>query len=137
MISIVITGPSFMGGVPVQISQLFSNLISNALKFTCDKKPLMQIKVSEIDGKAQFNGRLLQSNRQYYDISFTDNGSDLIKQCRADLRYLSKIAYQKRTGMGLAICKKICENHGGAIYADSASGQGATFHVILSKPDVV
>ncbi|HYG03948.1 MAG TPA: ATP-binding protein [Chryseosolibacter sp.] len=38
------------------------------------------------------------------------------------------------TGIGLAMCKKICENHGGIIYAESALGYGATFHVILPKP---
>ncbi|HYG01046.1 MAG TPA: PAS domain-containing protein, partial [Chryseosolibacter sp.] len=124
-----------VSGIPVQISQLFSNLISNALKFVADKKPVIKIELSEINGKDLPNKRSLDPDRQYYDIAFTDNGIGF-NQNNADQifdifqRLHSKNEYLG-TGIGLAMCKKICENHGGIIYAESALGYGATFHVIL------
>ena len=126
-------------GIPVQISQLFGNLVSNSLKFTINKKPVIRINVSEIKGKERPNTRLLDGNRRYYDISFTDNGIGFDQHNAEQIfdifqRLHSRDEYQG-TGIGLAICRKICENHGGAIYAESTLGQGATFHIILPKED--
>jgi PAS domain S-box-containing protein len=123
-----------ISGIPVQISQLFNNLISNALKFTSDKKPVIKIEVSEMTGKEDL---LLDNHRQYYDISFIDNGIGFNQNNAEQIfdifqRLHAKSEYQG-TGIGLAMCRKICENHHGAIYAESAFGRGATFHVIIPK----
>jgi PAS domain S-box-containing protein len=128
-----------VSGIPVQMSQLFGNLISNALKFSAGKKPFIQIAVSEIEGKDQVNGRMLDSHCRYYDISFTDNGIGFNQNNAEQIfdifqRLHSKNEYQG-TGIGLAMCKKICENHGGTIYAESSPGKGAKFHVILPNPE--
>ncbi|HYG18402.1 MAG TPA: PAS domain-containing protein [Ohtaekwangia sp.] len=127
-------------GIPVQISQLFGNLISNALKFTAGKKPVIQIRVSEPGSSVHLNGRLPNSKRRYHDISFCDNGIGFDQHHAEQIfdifqRLHAKNEYQG-TGIGLAMCRKICENHGGIIYAESAPGKGATFHVILPQVDV-
>jgi PAS domain S-box-containing protein len=124
-------------GIPVQISQLFGNLLSNALKFTSDKKPVIEIKVSDTVGKDRLNDSLLDNNRDYYHISFIDNGIGFNQSNSSQIfdifqRLHAKNEYQG-TGIGLAMCKKICENHNGYIYAESVLGEGASFHVILPK----
>jgi PAS domain S-box-containing protein len=129
-----------VAGIRVQMSQLFGNLISNALKFSKEKKPIIRIEVSDIDGSHQINGMALDINRRYYDISFIDNGIGFNQNNAEQIfdifqRLHSKNEFQG-TGIGLAMCKKICENHGGTIYAKSVAGEGATFHVILPKASV-
>lgn len=106
----------------VQMRQLFQNLIGNALKFhRPDASPVVQI-------SAEIMGPSCQ-------ISVTDSGIGF------DERYLDKVftIFQRLhgrgeyegTGIGLAICRKIVERHGGAITARSKLGMGATFIVTL------
>lgn len=123
-------------GIPIQISQLFGNLLSNALKYTSDKRPEINISVSDVTSQ-KVKGILLDSSFAYYDISFTDNGIGFNSNNAEQIfdifqRLHAKDEYQG-TGIGLAMCRKICENHNGYIYAESVLGEGATFHVILPK----
>jgi signal transduction histidine kinase len=102
-----------------------------------DKKPVIKIKVSDVTDIEQLKKRLLDSSRPYYFISFLDNGIGFSQNHAEQIfdifqRLHSKEEYQG-TGIGLAMCRKICENHGGAIYAESTPGKGATFHIILPK----
>lgn len=124
-------------GIPVQIVQLFSNLISNALKFTGNKKPVITIRYEERVTPQAVGGRVSDNGHEYFRISFTDNGigfnqSNAVQIFDIFQRLHSREEYQG-TGIGLAMCKKICENHGGSIYAESALGHGATFHVVLPR----
>lgn len=119
---------------PMQVSQLLQNLIGNALKFHREGDPPI-VKVwgkllQEGDGKAS-KDRL----KQRCQILVEDNGIGF------DEKYLDRIfePFQRLhgrekyegTGMGLAICRKIVERHGGEISARSAPGQGTTFIVTL------
>ena len=109
--------------------QLFSNLISNAIKYSKhDLRPEIKI-TSQIA-----NGTEIQSNeKNFYKISISDNGIGM------DSIHLSKIftIFQRLhmrdeysgNGIGLAICKKIMENHSGNITVESTLNEGTTFNL--------
>ncbi|SKB98400.1 ATP-binding protein [Dyadobacter psychrophilus] len=120
--------------IPFQIHQLFLNLISNAIKFTDpDTAPDIDIKVNIVDGSAI--NEIISPLQKFYGISFKDNGIGF------DAEYETRIfdVFQRLhpahkypgTGIGLAICKKIAENHKGLITARSESGNGSTFTLFL------
>lgn len=120
--------------VPGQIHQLFQNLISNALKFNESSKPL--IKISERQVTDNEAGEYDIDPKEYVAICVEDNGIGF------DDRYKDKIFgifqrlhnnHYQGTGIGLAICKKIVDNHHGFIRAESKEGVGSTFIVILPK----
>ena len=123
-----------ISGIPLQLNQLFSNLIGNALKFTEDK-PLIQL-TAETPSPLELNGNAsLYPSQQYVKISFKDNGIGF-DQHYADkiftiFQRLNERAKYEGTGIGLALCKKIVENHHGFITATSEPGKGATFNVYL------
>ena len=124
-------------GLPVQISQLFGNLLSNALKFTSTRKPVIEIKVEEVLEKEKFANRVPLGDDDYYHFSFIDNGIGFNNANSEQIfdifqRLHTKYEFQG-TGIGLAMCKKICENHNGFIYAESILGEGSNFHVLLPK----
>lgn len=112
-----------LNAVPHQMTQLFQNLISNSLKFS--KKD----QVSNIDISA--------SNRDSgsWEIIFRDNGIGLdqkdAERIFNPLERLHGVSKYPGAGMGLAICKKIVEQHNGTITARSIKGEGTTFTLIL------
>lgn len=126
-------------GNQTQMRQLFQNLISNALKF-CDK-PTPDITVwGEVKTLEQITntGWMIDSvlkHKSYYCIYVKDNGIGF------DLQYLKQIfvifqrlhgrSEYEGTGIGLAICKRIAENHDGFITAESIEGTGTTFIIAL------
>lgn len=114
---------------PLQIRQLFQNLISNALKFhKKDDSPVVKI-----------SGTFIPDNdhdqNNCYQVTVEDNGIGF------DNKYAERIfgVFQRLhgrqeyegTGIGLSVCKKIVERHGGTITAQSIPGQGSTFTVTL------
>lgn len=108
-------------GDKLLINQLFQNLISNAVKFKGERTPEIII-----SGKKEQNE---------YLFSVKDNGIGIQKEYASKLfvifqRLNTKDQYPG-TGIGLAICKKIVEKHGGKIWFESEFGQGTTFYFTL------
>jgi signal transduction histidine kinase len=122
--------------IPLQMSQLFGNLISNSLKFSkADVKPHVNIKARILSPEEISTHGTLSKETTYYDIEIRDNGIGF-KQEHADQifnifqRLHGKSEYAG-TGIGLAMCKKIAQNHHGIIYATGSSEEGAVINVIL------
>ena len=121
--------------VDFQIQQLFTNLLSNSLKYARqDVDPIINITCDEIIAKNE--SRLKdKSNKKYYKIEFSDNGIGFEQENAEKIfqlfnRLHGKTEYQG-TGVGLAICKKIVETHDGYIFATSKLNEGATFTIYL------
>ena len=122
-------------GVPVQMYQLFSNLINNALKF--GKENVIVNVTAEDLSEESIAKYELDKARQYVAIAVTDNGIGF------DQKYISKLflLFQRLhtikgidgSGVGLALCKRIVEDHHGMILANGKENEGATFTVILPK----
>lgn len=117
--------------VPFQLSQLFTNLFGNSIKFARKDVPLaINLTTAEIFMPAANTG---EAPRQYHHIAITDNGIGFEPQYAAKIfevfqRLHSKDTYEG-TGIGLSICKRIMENHNGTITAEGIPGKGATFNL--------
>lgn len=115
----------------VQMRQLFSNLISNAIKYSkTDNNPLIQI--SQIDN---FESEIPNPPHPFIKIQIKDNGigmekSHLLKIFTIFQRLHAKNEYSGN-GIGLAICKKIMENHSGHITVESNLNEGTTFNLFF------
>jgi signal transduction histidine kinase len=120
--------------VPEQITQVFQNIISNALKFSKkDVTPFIKISGELVQKKSAKSKP--SATGEYCRITITDNGIGF------DEMYLDKIfnmfqrlhgkSEYKGTGIGLSITKKIIENHNGLITAKSKEEEGSTFIIIL------
>ncbi len=126
--------------IPLQMSQLISNLLSNSLKFsTANVKPLIII-VANLVAKDEIAIYSLDQNAVYYNIEFKDNGIGFNQEYATRIfnifqRLHGKTQYSG-TGIGLAMCKKIVQNHHGDIYATASKGTGAIFNVILPERQV-
>jgi signal transduction histidine kinase len=109
---------------PTQIMQLFQNLIANALKFRSPEPPRIHVSAGRQEGR--------------WIISVRDNGIGI------DPKYFERIfqifqrlhtrKHYPGTGIGLAICKRITERHGGTIWVESETGRGSTFY--FSIPEI-
>ncbi|MDA6072496.1 ATP-binding protein [Flavobacterium sp. AC] len=115
----------------VQMRQLFSNLISNAIKYSkTDFSPLIQI--SQIDNA---ESKIPNQTEQFIKIQIKDNGigmetTHLIKIFTIFQRLHAKNEYSGN-GIGLAICKKIMENHSGNITVESKPNEGTIFNLFF------
>jgi PAS domain S-box-containing protein len=122
--------------VPSQFRQLFQNLIGNALKFarTDGMVPKVTIAHDYLYGH-QVSRYNLQKASRYLKISVKDNGIGFDKRFAEKIFVIFQRLHHKRdyegTGIGLSICKKIVENHGGVIFADGEPGVGAEFTFII------
>jgi len=101
-----------------QMTQVLQNLIKNALKFRSKDNPKIHISASQKD--------------KYWLFSVKDNGIGIDPKYSERIFEVFKRLHKKRdypgTGIGLSICKKIVERHGGRIWVDSKLGEGSTFY---------
>jgi two-component system CheB/CheR fusion protein len=122
--------------IPIQITQLFHNLISNALKFAKeDKPPRITVRSRVLTREELKNHERLDPRIPYVEIAFTDNGVGFSQAFAEQIFIIFQRAHSPKrfqgTGIGLALCRKIVNNHNGEIYAISQENKGASFHVIL------
>jgi len=129
---------------PLQMRQLFLNLISNALKFQPPgNTPVVQVQARRINRasgapvkeSAARNGDRSRASDEVCEISIQDNGIGFdevyLEKIFAVFQRLHGRSEYEGTGVGLAVCRRITDRHGGAIIARSKPGQGATFLVTL------
>jgi signal transduction histidine kinase len=112
-----------VGGDTGQLSRLFENLISNAVKFRGDEKPLIKIG-AEMKGGA-------------WHIFVSDNGIGIDERHHERIfnvfERLHGAGDYAGTGIGLSICKKVVERHGGRIWVEETPGGGSTFRFVLPE----
>jgi len=121
--------------IPFQFRQLMLNLISNALKFA--KKELASHIIIKADTASvdmiQRDGK--NARKSYHHISISDNGIGFESTHNARIFEIFQRLHGKNeyegTGIGLAICKKIVDNHDGIITAEGKVNEGAIFHIYL------
>lgn len=120
--------------IPLQMKQLFYNLLSNSLKFS-EENPVINISAKEILPDKMPAYLQLAPGTKYVQLIFKDNGIGFEKQYDKKIfTIFHRLNDQKKysgSGIGLAICKKIAENHYGTITAAGSPGRGATFNVYL------
>lgn len=118
--------------IPIQMHQLFSNLLGNALKF-CDGKPHIRIGCKRLDESCSEDNPGLQPDTDYWEITIEDNGPGFETQYRDQVFELFKRLDNGKegTGIGLSLCKKIVDNHFGTIEVKSELNKGTTFIICL------
>ncbi|MBE9183709.1 response regulator [Microcoleus sp. LEGE 07076] len=113
--------PSVIGDIS-QLVQLFQNLVSNAIKYCHDVPPVVHITAAK--------------QKENWLFSVSDNGIGIARQHQERIFQIFQRLHTPReysgTGIGLAICQKIVQRHGGCIWVESQPGQGSTFHFTLS-----
>ncbi len=112
--------PTILGD-SVQLTQLFQNLIGNAVKFRGDAPPRVQIGVHRKGSEWEFTVR--------------DNGIGIAEEDFQRIFIVFQRLHSREkyagTGIGLSVCKKIVERHGGRIWVESKVGKGTTFHFTI------
>ncbi|HLO88321.1 MAG TPA: GAF domain-containing protein [Nostocaceae cyanobacterium] len=112
---------------PTQLTQVWQNLIGNAIKFRGEEVPIIHIGVTNINEETkQANTWLfwVKDNGIGIDPQYTDRIFVIFQRLHNRTRYPG-------TGIGLAICKKIIERHGGSIWVESELGRGSTFYFTI------
>ena len=107
----------------LQMTQLFQNLIGNALKYNRSAQPQIEIGYEEKCNHWQF---FVKDNGIGIDPKFYDRIFIIFQRLHTKNQFSG-------TGIGLAICKKIVEKHEGKIWVDSTPGQGSTFYFTIKK----
>ncbi|HTH56747.1 MAG TPA: chemotaxis protein CheB [Cyclobacteriaceae bacterium] len=125
--------------IPFQFRQLMYNLINNSLKFAQPNvRPHVVIRSAIVDGK-NLNSELFSPNQKYCHISVTDNGIGFDPQYKERIFEVFQKLHGKQeyagTGIGLAIVKKVVENHNGVISVTSKLNKGATFNIHIPVAD--
>ena len=125
-------------GNHIQLRQLFSNIIGNSLKYA-NTRPIISITASPITKDQIDQAPKSLAGERFFQISFQDNGIGFEDQYNKVIFGLFQRLHGKQdypgAGIGLALCKKIVENHHGFITGHSALGEGARFSVYLPAPD--
>jgi signal transduction histidine kinase len=104
-----------------QLAQLFQNLIGNAIKFRSQEPPIINISAEKQD--------------RQWTFSLSDNGIGIASEYAETIFVIFKRLHTREeysgSGIGLAICKKVVEHHGGRIWMESEPGKGSTFKFAL------
>jgi two-component system, chemotaxis family, sensor kinase Cph1 len=110
-------------GEKVQLHQLFQNLMGNAIKFRAEGRPI------EVHVSAEREG-----DGWHFKVSDTGIGIEqqYLERIFLIFQRLHDRSKYKGTGIGLAVCRKVVEHHGGGIWVESEPGKGTTFHFTLS-----
>jgi light-regulated signal transduction histidine kinase (bacteriophytochrome) len=108
---------------PVQLVQVFQNLLANAIKFRKTGPPEIDIACEDAPEEWRCSVR---DNGIGIDPKYADRIFQVFQRLHSRKDYPG-------TGIGLAICKRIAERHGGRIWVASEPGQGATFHFTIHK----
>ncbi|WP_284652260.1 sensor histidine kinase [Flavobacterium terrisoli] len=123
--------------IPFQIQQLFINLIGNSLKYSKEGvAPKIKITAERVTA---FEEEMIPKNtkNKFYKITFEDNGIGFEQEYAEKIFVLFNRLHNKTeyagTGIGLAICKKIVENHKGYIFAEGKPNKGSIFTIYLSE----
>jgi light-regulated signal transduction histidine kinase (bacteriophytochrome) len=114
--------PEIMGDATL-LTQLYQNLLSNALKYQANGPPVIRL-TAEPRGDVWLLG--VQDNGIGIDPAYAEYIFTPFKRLHSRVEYAG-------TGMGLAICRKVVERHGGRIWVESRPGQGATFSFTLPR----
>jgi PAS domain S-box-containing protein len=124
-------------GIPLQLHQLFANLITNAIKFSeTDSSPEITISSTTVSGDhvAQYHDSI-DTDLDYAEIVFKDNGIGFEQQYASKVFTIFQRLHNQEsypgTGIGLALCKKIVDNHKGHIRVETELGEGAAFYIYL------
>lgn len=123
--------------IPLQMQQLFYNLLNNALKFSRPgEPPLVEITAREVYAHEIKSG-VTPHDKQYVEITVKDNGIGF-EQKYADqifvmFQRLNDRTQFEGTGIGLSLCKKVVDNHSGLIFVTATPNEGATFRIVLPK----
>jgi two-component system CheB/CheR fusion protein len=121
--TIICKGLPVIRGNKTQLFQLFQNLVGNALKYVGNEKPVVIVQGLE--------------EEQHFLFSVSDNGIGIKPMFFEKIFVLFQRLHHKHqyggTGIGLSVCKKIAEKHGGKIWVTSEPGQGSTFYFTISK----
>lgn len=105
-----------------QMLRLLQNLIGNAIKYRSEAPPRIHISVKESGNEAIFSVR---DNGMGFDMRYSDHIFAVFKRLHGH--------QYPGTGIGLAVCKRIVERHGGRIWAESEPGKGSTFYFTLAR----
>ncbi len=129
---IIMSDLPMIRAVPGQMHQLFQNLISNGLKFNKSETP--EIRISSKKVSARYAVKFDVSPKDYIQLEVEDNGIGFEPQYADKIfgifQRLDGNSYQG-SGIGLAICKKIVDNHQGFIVAESQPGEGTRFIILM------
>jgi signal transduction histidine kinase len=122
--------------IPLQMSQLIQNLVSNSLKFSNEHvPPEVNISSKNISGKNLLQHPQLNPKSEYIEIIIKDNGIGFNETYKEQIFTIFQRLHGKSeyagTGIGLALCRKITDSHNGLIFAKSEEKKGSEFHVIL------
>lgn len=112
--------PAITGDL-IQITMVFQNLLSNAIKFHGKKHPVVHIGSEKEGGSWVFSVR---DNGVGIDPEYHDKIFEIFQRLHASREY-------EGTGIGLAICKRVIERHGGKIWVESELGKGSTFYFMI------
>lgn len=124
-------------GIPSQMKQLFDNLLNNSIKFRKPNvPPVLNIRCLRLSRRQKEQHHLDTSNT-WFKIDFSDNGIGFESEFNERIFQIFQRLHGKTeypgSGIGLAICKKIIDQHKGLIYATGEPENGATFTIILPE----